>query len=386
MSAASFLNTSHQTVAWFSDQAKLERLDLKPPFQRRPVWSNEEKSFLIDSMLRGYPVPEIYLQSGSIGENDTLAVVDGQQRLRACLEFLAGDFAISFNVEKLKPLYDLADTPWFGKRYSGLTPEERERFRRYKLIVRDIEGVDDTQVRHMFHRLNQSNFALNAQELRYSIYSGGLLVCAETLVKRDEWQHFRIFTKLQQRRMLDTEYITELIIGYLHWPQNKKDNIDNYYRQYADVFPFEQEVVEVFDRTLRRLGEVFPEARFGGTRWYRKSDFYTLFLALARGQIADSLRPRDLRSALTTLGALVDSSEGPDEAEAVTIYREAVGRAATDRARRVRREAALVSFVNPDPDGLFVDLDLAGESEEEDSVVEEDVDSETDAEYDDATF
>ncbi len=48
----SFLNTSHQTIGWFADQNKLGHLILRPPFQRRPVWTEEEKAFLIDSILR----------------------------------------------------------------------------------------------------------------------------------------------------------------------------------------------------------------------------------------------------------------------------------------------------------------------------------------------
>ncbi|PZF88081.1 DUF262 domain-containing protein [Micromonospora deserti] len=347
MSARSFLNTSHQTIGWFADQSALKKLTLRPPFQRRPVWTNEESSFLIDTILRGYPVPEVYVYSVPTDAGDDMyAVVDGQQRLRACLEYMADRFPLTFDVHKLEPLYGLAETPWFNKRFSELAKEERDRIRRYKLIVRDLEGVTDEELRHMFQRLNQSNMALNAQELRYSMYGGGLLGVVEKIVERPEWDHFRIFTKMQRRRMLDSEYVAELVVGYLHWPQNKKDNLDHYYRLYSPNFPAEKEVLERFGEVLSYLAELFPEPRMSGTRWYRKSDFYTLFLAVARGRInISNISIETLRASLVDLSMQVSHSPRGADSSPVNVYRAAVERAATDRARRVRREDSLVSFV-----------------------------------------
>ncbi len=100
MNTGNFLNTSHQMISWFDDQARSQHLELRPPFQRRPVWSDEEKAFLIDSILRGYPVPEIYVQSSTNGPAVHYAVVDGQQRLRACLEYLADGYPVTFDTAR----------------------------------------------------------------------------------------------------------------------------------------------------------------------------------------------------------------------------------------------------------------------------------------------
>ncbi len=380
----SFLNTSHQIVGWFADLNKLGRLVLRPPFQRRPVWTDEEKAFLVDTILRGYPVPEIYVyaSAGADGsDSDVVSVVDGQQRLRTCLEFLADQFPVVFDTHKLEPLYTLADTPWFNKRFSELDEDQKKSFRRYKLIVRDLEGVSDDEIRHMFHRLNQSNVSLNAQELRYSMYQGGLLEVAEQLVKREEWDEFRIFTQMQRRRMLDSEYITELVIGYLHWPQNKKDNIDNYYRQYAAGFPFKDDVIRRFSEVLEYLSKVFPSPRMSGTRWYRKSDFYTLFLAIARGKIpTDTANIERLREELKEFSAIVKAPATPGEPDSVQLYREAVERAATDRARRVRRENALIAYLRGEAP-ITTDSDV-GQSDEISNLVEnDDLQDEDDEEY-----
>ena len=47
-----------QFFQWYKEGA----LELAPPFQRKPVWSEKTKSYLIDSILNEYPVPELYIQ------------------------------------------------------------------------------------------------------------------------------------------------------------------------------------------------------------------------------------------------------------------------------------------------------------------------------------
>src|SRR5688572_6830703 len=88
-----FQNTTHRTVSWFKRYNDEDSLEMKPPFQRNPVWTNAQKSYLIDTILHGYPVPELYMQE-VVDEDgaETQVIVDGQQRVRACLEFLEGRY------------------------------------------------------------------------------------------------------------------------------------------------------------------------------------------------------------------------------------------------------------------------------------------------------
>ncbi len=90
-----FLNSTSHNVEWFQLQNTLERPTIQPPFQRRAVWLGPEKSWLIDTILRQYPIPELYLQQliTDAGTTEHI-VVDGQQRITTCLEYLANDFEI----------------------------------------------------------------------------------------------------------------------------------------------------------------------------------------------------------------------------------------------------------------------------------------------------
>ena len=66
-----FLNTTLRNIAWFKQAAENNQLEMRPAFQRNTVWLIKEKSFLIDTILNGYPIPEIYMQENIDDEGVT---------------------------------------------------------------------------------------------------------------------------------------------------------------------------------------------------------------------------------------------------------------------------------------------------------------------------
>src|SRR6266478_5707330 len=72
-------------------------LVLQPKFQRRDVWSDKARSYLLDTIVRGKPIPKIYLrvEINPRTKRTVREVVDGQQRLRSVLDFLKNGFKIS---------------------------------------------------------------------------------------------------------------------------------------------------------------------------------------------------------------------------------------------------------------------------------------------------
>ncbi len=90
-----YLNTTHRTAVWFKKTFEADDLIIKPPFQRNPVWSTRQKSSLIDTILLEYPIPELYMQEVTDADgNQKHILVDGQQRIRAVLSYLAGEFEL----------------------------------------------------------------------------------------------------------------------------------------------------------------------------------------------------------------------------------------------------------------------------------------------------
>src|SRR5258705_7061588 len=81
----------------FVEWDKQKQLELNPVFQRRQVWSDKAKSYLIDTILRGKPIPKVFIrQKINVSTKTSIReVVDGQQRIRTILSYIHDGFAVS---------------------------------------------------------------------------------------------------------------------------------------------------------------------------------------------------------------------------------------------------------------------------------------------------
>lgn len=332
-----FLNTTTQTIAWFKKSNENNELEMKPPFQRNPVWTLPQKSYLIDSILNGFPVPEIYMQE-YIDETgrERHVVIDGQQRLRASLEFVEGRFAINAD-----------ESPtWGGMKFDELSPEEKRRVFGYKFIVRQLPEMSDEDIRGIFQRLNKNVVALNPQELRQATYWGPFLRAMQEIANYPYWSTTGIFTPLNTRRMLDIEYVSELAVAVLHGHQNKKETLDQYYAAYEEEFEQKDELVEKFRRVIYELEHLLPDIK--NTRWRKKTDFYSLFLVLAGDSASLPLSADQrftARQALDSFSVKVNEAlsgvPSPNLTESEQSYIHSI-RASSDVGNRRRRHDSLV--------------------------------------------
>ncbi len=168
-----FTHSSHP-ITWFRDRYREGTLVIKPAFQRKPVWAARQKCYLIESILLDLPIPEIYVQRiVSAAGDTTYAVVDGQQRVRAVLQFLGAEIDPEENEHNDFPLDRLdAASPWRNLTFGDLSEGDRIRFFSYEFAVRFLNTSDDGAVRDMFRRLNRFQTPLNASELRNATYFG----------------------------------------------------------------------------------------------------------------------------------------------------------------------------------------------------------------------
>lgn len=166
----------YQTNNFFLPQVrdlidKGEILNLRPEYQRRLRWTSVQKSKLIESLLLNIPVPPIFLYESDAARYE---VMDGQQRLNAVREFIAGDFGLS-SLSVLRPLN--------GLRYSRCPPRIKRALDRASLsaIVLLLESEKDATTgqltltdirRFIFDRLNTGGTKLNPQEIRNALNPG----------------------------------------------------------------------------------------------------------------------------------------------------------------------------------------------------------------------
>ncbi len=162
------------TIAEVLTLRKQQMLIVNPEYQRGAIWSESQKRKLLDSVLRGYPIPLIYLHhichEAAGLRSERFEIIDGQQRLNAIYDFSEGAFSL------FDPIKDEAQArfpefiknlpcPWSGCTFGELSPELQRHFLEIPLSVVEIETHDPHEARDLFVRL-QAGMPLNSQEKR----------------------------------------------------------------------------------------------------------------------------------------------------------------------------------------------------------------------------
>lgn len=76
-------------IAQFRQYAMDGEMDLNPSYQRADVWQTADAQILIESVLRGIPLPSVILLQRNTDDGDRYEIVDGKQRLTSLLRFTA---------------------------------------------------------------------------------------------------------------------------------------------------------------------------------------------------------------------------------------------------------------------------------------------------------
>jgi len=137
------------------------RIDPKPQYQRTPVWKLDRKRLLIDSILKGYDLPKLYLNKVTGNAFYDFEVCDGQQRLRTIWEFYEDKFTLGKNIS-------FNGTSLEGKRYSELNNDAKDFFNSFSLTIAQIVEANHNEIRDLFARL-QKGMGLNQAELRRAL-------------------------------------------------------------------------------------------------------------------------------------------------------------------------------------------------------------------------
>jgi hypothetical protein len=352
-----------QSISWFQDHYKAGRLELRPPFQRKPVWTDKQRSSLVESILLDIPIPEVYIQVSQADDGvEQYGVVDGQQRLRTILQFVGIERSEDqdeenfnqFALEKL-PVTSL----YKDESFADVLGDRRKRFYQYEISVRFLYTEDRREVEDVFKRLNKFTMPLKPQELRNATYHGAFAKLSEELADDDYWAVNRIVSPAAIRRMADIEMMSDLLIGVLHGPQGGSSRIiDQYYElyeQYEDELPGQLKLKRQFADTKETIGRLFPEISDDHfvPRWGNRADYYSLFVALVtlfKDHELLKTSEKRLASELIEFAKDVDKRlENPTTktSDPSKRYARAIEKGSNDRARRTDRHEALIEIMTP---------------------------------------
>jgi len=193
-------------VRWFLDMNDYGQLDLDPPYQRRSVWTLNDRRFFLDTVFKNFPCPAIFIYQKTDKELGRMIyhVVDGKQRLETL---------IYFRNNKLTLDKKYGDKRLNGKSWEGIKNEMDliEGYLNYSMPVEFIEIADDVMINEIFDRLNRNSRKLERQELRHAKFDGWFISVAEAEVVKEEWEQLGVIAKAMMRRMKDVKYISELL-------------------------------------------------------------------------------------------------------------------------------------------------------------------------------
>lgn len=346
------------TINQFLDWQRQGTLELNPIFQRRPVWKNPAKSQLIDSIVRGYPIPIILLRQ--VQDLDTLSmkmeVVDGQQRLRTLLAFLDPDSLPDFD-----PAHDVftvrrAHNPDVaGKPFARLPVDIRQSILAYEMSTHIFPATTgDELVFRIFARLNSTGLSLNPQEIRNSEFHGAFkaMVYDLSFQHLDEWRRWRVFPNDAVSRMDEAEGVSEYILAMIQGIKAKSQKkIGNFYREHEEEFVDEDIVRQRFDATIHAIGQNFGED-LPDSAFRRPALFFSLFAAVYHHMYGLGSRmkrarpqalPRGVASSFQLASAKIRSKKLPEKVQ------DAMDKATGDKARRDRRHSFIMGALKLEP-------------------------------------
>lgn len=253
-------NSTKLTVSEFYDNYTLKKYNFEASYQRKSnVWAEDKKSFLIDSILKNYPVPAIFMRP-IVDDNGKTKydIVDGKQRLQAIISFIEGDITLTtyfaedrFLDEESRSLAENIA----GKKFENIKKEKEsadyvKQFWTYALQIEYLYEDDLDLVSSVFDRLNRNGEPLNPQELRNAKYSTTPLLrlikkLSDISFLKDKSERLKI------ERMEDEEFVSELLFLVLNKRtlDSTPTTLDEQYEKY-------KEEVELLDNGEREFDKI----------------------------------------------------------------------------------------------------------------------------------
>lgn len=299
------------------------KLEPRPEFQRRLVWTRENKNDFIDTVLKGFPFPEIYICDGELNKetgDGTQQLVDGLQRVSTLIQYFQGSSELRLTTVPL---------------YKDLSPEDKEAFLQYEVAVRDLGNLKKDQIVEVFRRLNATKYSLNEIEINNALYSGALKRYAEKICTDSIFIDNNVFTASDFKRMGDLKFILQIIVTMIGGYFNRDDQLEDALSHFNDDFASEQEIDTRFNKVKDFILECgFPPK----SRIWRKSDLFTAIIEIDRhiNLSEEKLDPLETVERIERFFQSIDE-DSVNNKNIASVYYKAAIQANADRVNRMRR-------------------------------------------------
>ena len=260
-------SVTNPTIADIYHSIQAKNLILRPDFQRKFVWTHEHQEEFIDTILNGYPFPEIYVCEGDVDVQNlrtTRHVIDGQQRLTTIKRYIDG--------EHDKPLQNVPP-------FAELSNEVKHDFVSYQIVVRDIGKVNDDAIREIFRRINLTKFKLENIEIHNAVYDGHFIQAAKTILDNAPLERYGVFKESEFTRMADLHFML-LVMSTIenggYFAQDRE--VEAKIAYFNDEYPDKDQMIALLLETFSVINSLNLPV---DSIWFRKSNFFTLVVELA---------------------------------------------------------------------------------------------------------
>jgi hypothetical protein len=305
----------------------------KPEFQRRLVWTNDDKLNFLQTVLEGYPFPEVYIAAGVVNPDTgegTEMLVDGQQRMTTLYQYFMGSDEIKLK-SPIKP-------------YRDLNESEKINFLEYEVVIRDLGNKTIEEIKEIFKRINSTKYSLNAMEIHNARFDGAFKKFAENISQKEFFEEHRVFTATDVKRMNDIVFCLSVIITVLSTYFNRDDEFENFLSKYNDEFEYEDDLNSEINGVISAIEKLDFSTN---SRVWKKADLFTLMVELHRALFKQKI-PINARELFEKLKAFYDLVDNRDfqEIDIVNSYRKATASGTNDRSSRILRGEVIYDIIS----------------------------------------
>lgn len=200
------------------ERLEYNEINMNTDFQRKSgLWTDVQKSQLIESLLLRIPIPAFYFDGGI---KDNWLIIDGLQRITALKQFVIDG---SLRLTGLEFFHDLE-----GMKYAELPRTFIRRIKETNIVAYIVKGGTPANVKYnIFKRINTGGLELKPQEIRHALYQGPATELCKKFAKFSEFQMATTYS-IKDDRMMDQEFILRFV-AVCYYGIDKYEGIpDNY--------------------------------------------------------------------------------------------------------------------------------------------------------------
>ena len=246
------------SIDFLADKIEYDEINMNTDFQRAGnLWTQEQQSRLIESILLGLPLPAFYFDA----TNKQWDIIDGLQRCCAIENFC------------VKKTLKLKGLEFFGQKdgntfLEGCGFDDLDRTLQRSILTRPITvncvKRAPRSIRYiLFKRLNTGGLKLTAQEIRNAVYQGNAI---DTVKRFAELPEFGEATggKIPTKRMQDRDFVSRFIAFYLTDYSKYQPSLDDFINRAMDLLEKKEPrlIEEDFKKALKLARLIFGDDAF----------------------------------------------------------------------------------------------------------------------------